>query len=198
MKLYLFTYWEVIMKHSYGIVGIIFMLSALNLNSQDFAKMGIWELGGNISYTSITGVNNGETSENSLGTFTLDVPVYYFVIDGLALGLIPSYINLSFGESSASEFDILFGLAYNISTNSQAYPYGEGRIGYNTTSNGDSESGIVWAVIGGVKVQVGGNALINIGIEYSQSTLERSGNEGGRDGTNLFAIRAGLAIFIGP
>ncbi len=186
------------MKHSYSIVGIIFMLSALNLNGQDFAKKGIWELGGNISYTSITGVNNGETSENSLGTFTLDVPVYYFVIDGLALGLIPSYINLSFGESSASAFDILFGLAYNIATNSQAYPYGEGRIGYNTTSNGDSESGIVWAVIGGVKVQVGGNALINIGIEYSQSTLERSGHEGGRNGTNVFAIRAGFAIFLGP
>ncbi len=186
------------MKNSYRIVGIIFMLAGLNLNGQDFAKIGIWELGGNISYTSITGVNNGETSENSLGTFTLDVPVYYFVIDGLALGLIPSYTNLSFGESSASAFDILFGLAYNIATNSQTYPYGEGRIGYNTTSNGDSESGIVWAVIGGLKVQVGGNALINIGIEYSQSTLERSGHEGGRNGTNVFAVRAGFAIFIGP
>ncbi len=174
------------------------MLSALSLNGQDFAKRGIWELGGNISYSSLTNVSNGESSENSLGTFTFDVPVYYFVIDGLGLGLIPRYINLSFGESSASAFDILFGLAYNIATNSQAYPYGEGRIGYNTTSNGNSESGIVWAVIGGVKVQVGGNALVNFGIEYSQSTLEESGHEGGRSGSNLFAIRAGLVIFVGP
>jgi len=186
------------MKYVYRIVGLIFMLSALNLNGQDFAKKGIWEFGGNISYTSLTSVSNGESSDNSLSTFSLDVPVYYFVIDGLGLGLIPRYTNLSFGESSASAFDILFGLAYNIATNSQAYPYGEGRIGYNTTSNGDSRSGMVWAFIGGVKVQVGGNALINIGIEYSQSTLERSGNEGGRDGTNLFAIRAGLVIFVGP
>jgi len=186
------------MKHSYRIVGIILMLSALNLNGQDFAENGIWEVGGNISYTSLTGVSNGKTAENSLGTFTLDVPVYYFVIDGLALGLIPSYTNLSFGGSSASAFDILFGLAYNIATGSTAYPYGEGRIGYNTTSNGETASGIVWAVIGGVKVQVGGNALVNIGIEYSQSTLERSGHEGGRNGTNVFAIRAGFAIFLGP
>ena len=186
------------MKHFYKFAGIIFMLSALNLFSQDFAKKGIWELGGNISYTSLTGVSNGETSENSLSTFSLDVPVYYFVIDGLALGLIPSYANLSFGESSASAFDILFGLAYNITTGGAAYPYGEGRIGYNTTSNGESESGIVWAVIGGVKVQVGGNALINFGIEYSQRTLERSGYEGDRNGTNVFAIRAGFAIFLEP
>ena len=186
------------MKHSYRFVGIIFMLSALNLNGQDFAKMGILELGGNISYTSVTGVSNGETSENSLGTFTFDVPVYYFVIDGLALGLIPNYVNASFGENSASAFDILFGLAYNIATSSTAYPYGEGRIGYNTTNNGSTRTGIVWAVIGGVKVQVGGNALVNIGIEYSQSTLERSGNEVGRDGLNVLAFRAGFAIFLGP
>ena len=186
------------MKHSYRIICIIFMLSALNLFSQDFGKKGIWEVGGNISYTSVTGVSNGETAENSLGTFTFDVPVYYFVIDGLALGLIPNYVNLSFGGSSASSLDILFGLAYNIATSGSAYPYGEGRIGYNTTSNGETASGIVWAVIGGVKVQVGGNALVNIGIEYSQSTLERSGHEGGRNGTNVFAIRAGFAIFLGP
>jgi hypothetical protein len=186
------------MKHFYKFVGILFMLSALNLSAQDFAKRGIWEVGGNISYTSLTSVSNGETSENSLGTFTLDVPVYYFVIDGLALGLIPNYVTASLGDNSASAFDILFGLAYNIATRSTVYPYAEGRIGYNTTSNGDTRSGIVWAGIGGVKVQVGGNALLNFGIEYSQSTLEREGHEGGRSGTNVFAFRAGFAIFAGP
>ncbi len=186
------------MKHSYRIICIIFMLSALNLFSQDFGKKGIWEVGGNLSYSRVALVSNGEEAENSLSTFSLDVPVYYFVIDGLALGFIPNYVNISSGGTSASLFSTLFGLAYNFSTNGTTYPYGEGRIGYNTFSNGTSSSGLVWAVIGGVKVQIGGNALINIGIEYSQSTLESEGNEGGRDGTNVIAFRAGFAIFLGP
>jgi len=186
------------MKHLHRFIGIVFMLSAINLNSQDFAKMGIWELGGNISYTNVTVVFNGETAGNSLNTFSLDVPVYYFVIDGLALGLIPNYVNRSSGEFSSSAFEILFGLAYNITSGGNAYPYGEGRIGYNTTSNGESASGIVWAVIGGVKIQVGGNVLINVGVEYSQSTLEREGHQGDRNGINVFSFRIGFAIFLGP
>ncbi len=148
------------------IVSIFFItfVSISSLSAQSFASEGTWEVGGTVSYTSITSVRNGETSENSLGIFSIGVPFYYFVIDGLELGIIPSYQNLSSGGSSASAFDILFGAAYNIKTNSSAYPFIEGRVGYNTTSNGSTRSGIVWVIIGGVKVQVGGNALINFGI----------------------------------
>ena len=175
----------------------VIAVSNPKLYAQDYAKQGTWEVGGNVFYTSTTSVNNGETSDNSLGIFSLDVPFYYFVIDGLELGIIPSYQNLSSGGSSASIFNILFGTAYNIETSSSAYPFFEGRVGYNTTSNGDTRSGIVWALIGGVKVQVGGNALISIGINYTQSTLNKENQDEGRDGTNVIGGQAGFTVFFG-
>ena len=188
------------MKITIKLVVSIFFLTFVSINSlsaQSFASEGTWEVGGNVSYTSITSVSNGETSENSLGIFSIDVPFYYFVIDGLELGLIPSYQNLSSGGSSASVFDILFGAAYNIKTNSSAYPFIEGRVGYNTTSNGSTRTGIVWAIIGGVKAQVGGNALINFGISYTQSTLNTENQEGGRNGTNVIGGQVGFTVFFG-
>jgi hypothetical protein len=175
----------------------VLIISFNNLSAQDFAKKNIWEIGGRINYSSTTSVNNGETSENSLNVFSLHVPVYYFVIDGLSAGFIPGYENLSLGSSSASQLVLMAGLAYNIKTESAAYPYIEGRIGYNTSSNGNTRSGLIWLIAGGVKVQVGGNALINIGLAYEQSTLETSGSEGGRDGTNAWGIDAGFAVFFG-
>ena len=168
-----------------------------NVLAQDFAKEGIWEIGGRINYTSVTSVSNGETAGNSLNTFALNVPLYYFIMDGLELGLIPEYENLSSGGSSASLFAILAGIAYNIRTQSAAYPYIEGRFGYNTSSNGSTRSGILWSLNGGVKVQVGGYALIIIGLFYEQRTLETSGNEVGRDGANTWGIDAGFAVFFG-
>lgn len=175
----------------------VMFVSNSTLLAQKFATKGIWEIGGSISFTSITSVSNGETAENSLGIFSLDVPFYYFVIDGLELGLIPSYQNLSSGGSSASAFEILFGAAYNIETNSSAYPFIEGRVGYNTTSNGTTRTGIVWAIIGGVKAQVGGNALINFGISYTQSTLNTDNQEAGRNGTNVIGGQVGFTVFFG-
>ncbi len=179
------------------IAGTFFLtfVSICSLSAQSFASEGTWEVSGNVSYTSTTSMSNGETSENSLGVFSLDVPFYYFVIDGLELGIIPSYQSLSSGGSSASLLNILFGTAYNIKTSSAAYPFIEGRIGYNTTSNGDTRSGMVWALIGGVKVQVGGNALINFGLSYTQSTLQKENHEGGRSGTNVIAGQVGFTVF---
>ena len=86
------------------IAGIFFLtfVSICSLSAQSFASEGTWEVGGNVSYSSTTSVSNGETSENSLEVFSLDVPFYYFVIDGLELGIIPSHQSLSSGGSSAS------------------------------------------------------------------------------------------------
>jgi hypothetical protein len=185
------------MKESLFYLVTIVLLVFTNLSAQDFAKKGVWEVGGRINYTNTTSVNNGETAENSLGAFSPNVPFYYFIVDGLSLGLIPGYEYLSIGDNSASLLDILLGIAYNIRTESTAYPYIEGRAGYNTSSNGDTRTGIVWLLTGGVKVQVGGNALIVIGLFYKQSTLETSGSESGRDGTNAWGLDAGFTVFFG-
>ena len=173
----------------------ILLFCVESLWSQDFAQKGIWELGGTVNFVNATTVNDGERAENSLSTFSLNIPVYYFVIDGLEVGLIPQYQNLSSGGSSASLFALLAGIAYNLKTQSAAYPFFEGQIGFNTASNGSTRSGILWSLNAGVKVQVGSQGLARIGLFYEQRTLETSNNEGGRYGTDTWGITTGFGIF---
>lgn len=175
----------------------ILLFSVNILFAQNFSQKGIWEIGGRISFVSSTTINFGEAEENSLNTFSLHVPVYYFLTEGLEAGIISGFQNLSYGDFSSSLFELLAGMVYNFKANSILYPYVEGQIGFNTSSNGSSRSGILWLLIGGVKVQVGGNALVGLGIFYEQRTLETSNNEGGRDGTNNWGIDAGFAVFFG-
>ena len=80
------------MKNLTVLIVSIFFFGIINLSAQDFATKGIWEIGGRINYSTVTSVSNGETSENSLNTFALNVPVYYFVINGL--GIIENIQNL--------------------------------------------------------------------------------------------------------
>ena len=183
------------MKNFKLYLSIISLLWISNLWSQDFARKGIWELGGTISFVSATAVRDGESVGDALNTFSLDIPVYYFVIDGLELGLSPGFQNISSGGHSTSLFEILAGIAYNIQTKSAAYPFIEGQIGFNTSSNGSSRSGMLWVVNLGTKVQVGSNGLARIGLFYEQRTLESSSNEGGRYGTDSWGLMAGFAIF---
>jgi len=175
---------------------VIFIVNR-RIFAQNFTVKGITEVGGNISYTNTTSVTNRNTAENSPGVFSLDIPIYYFVVDGFEAGLIPSYQNLSFGKSSASLLKILVGVAYNVKTNSTAYPFFEGRVGFNTASNGETRSGLVWAVIGGVKVHVAGNTLLNFGVGYTQNTLEDNNDQNGRSGTDVIEGRAGFTVFFG-
>ena len=181
---------------SIGIVAIL-LFCGNSLWAQDFAQKGIWELGGTINFVNATSVSNGETAENSLSTFSLNVPVYYFVIDGLELGLIPQFQNLSSGGSSASLFALLAGVAYNLRTQSAAYPFFEGQVGFNTASNGSTRSGILWSLNAGAKVQIGSQGLARIGLFYEQRTLNTSNNEGGRNGTDTWGLNVGFAIFFG-
>ena len=112
------------------------------------------------------------------------------------MGFIPGFEYVSSG-SALWLLELSTGLAFNIRTQSTAYPYLEGRIGYNTTITGTIRSGIIWLIGGGVKVKVGGNALLVFGLFYEQSTLEKSPNEGGRNGTNSWGADAGFSIFFG-
>lgn len=181
-------------------LSLLFITMSLFINkvtAQDFAKEGVWEIAGRINYTSTTSVANGITSDNSVNVFSLHTPVYYFIIDGLEVGFIPGYESVSYGGSSSSLLNLEGGIAYNFETESIAYPYIEGRFGFNTSSNGNTRNGIIWSLGGGVKFRVGGNTLVSFGLAYEQRTLESPDIVGGRDGSNSFAIDIGLAVFWG-
>ena len=175
----------------------ILLLSAVNLFSQDFAKKGIWEIGGNISLSNTTEVRNGEASENSLSVFNLETPIRYFVIDGLALGIVPSFHSISYNDWSATGFGIYFAPSWNFEINDIVYPFIEGRVGYNSRNDDDVRGGMAWAVVGGIKVQVGNSALVGMGLSYSQTTLEKDNHEGDRNGENILYLNVGFAIFLG-
>jgi len=182
------------MKNCIGSLVLILTFPFHNLSAQEFTQKNTWEIGGRINFINTTTVRNGESSGNSLSNLSMDVPIYYFVSDGLSLGFIPGLEYVNVGSGDAYLLAILAGLAYNFNTHSTAYPYLEGRFGYNTSS---SSSGMVWIITGGLKVKVGGNALLVLGLFYEQRTLEVSGNQGGRNGTNSWGLDVGFSIFFG-
>jgi hypothetical protein len=181
----------------------LMLISSISVFGQNFAKKGVWELGGMIGFSSTTGVSNGESGDEALAQFTFEPYVGYFVINCFELGIIPSFTSLSQGDASISSFDIYFAPAWNFNLQSAAFPFVEGRIGYGTATydygEGDDNtlSGLSWALRGGLKYQVGSSAIVNVSLGYTQHTRNPDGWEGERNGTNVFDVMAGFTVFVG-
>ena len=192
------------MKKFFELFTLLFLACSISLFAQDFAKKGIVELGGSIGFNSSTQVFNGESADESITTFFFNPYVGYFFINSLEVGVIPSFSTSSFGDNSQTNFGIILAPAYVFDLMNCWYPFIEGRIGYNTSSfdDGDDQtddpsiSGIQWGFRGGVKAQVGENALVNAGIFYNQITRNPEDWDGDRIGTNIFGIEVGVAIFL--
>jgi len=174
------------------------LLITINISAQKYASENIWEIGGSISYTNTTAVTDGEASDHLIyKAFSLEIPAYYFVIKNLELGFIPAYQYSDDHGNISSGYSLFFGTAYHFPANAYTFLFFEGRIGYNAASiYSKDSSGMVWMVIGGVKVRVGGSTLVNLGVGYTQSTMANGGSDDGRRGANILSIKAGLAIFI--
>jgi hypothetical protein len=187
------------------LITLIVLLLSFSLNAQNFAKKGVIELGGSAGFSSITSVFNGESAENSTSVFMIEPYVGYFIMNGLELGLIPSFSTYSHGDASQTDFGIYFAPAYNFDLKSSLYPFIEGRIGYNTSSydDGNSETedassgGLAWGLRGGVKVQLGNSALLNFALAYNQITMNPENWDGDRNGYNSFDVMAGFTVFLG-
>jgi hypothetical protein len=191
------------MKKFFYLLVLTLVVGSVSLSAQNFAKKGVWELGGMIGFSSTTAIFDGESGDEALTQFTFEPYIGYFVINGLELGLIPSFSSLSQGDASISSFDIYFAPAWNFDLQSKAFPYLEGRIGYGTATydsgEGDDEtlSGLSWGARGGLKYQLGSSAIVNASLGYTQSTLNPKDWDGGRNGTNVFDVMAGFTIFFG-
>jgi len=166
--------------------------------------MGTVELGGTLGFNSTTQVSNGEAADESSTTIFFNPYFGYFFINSLEVGIIPTFSSSSFGDQSQNNFGVLLAPAYNFDLGNCWYPFIEGRVGYNTSSqdDGDDEtedpsfSGLAWGFRGGVKAQVGNNALVNVGVFYNNVTMNPENWEGDRNGQNVFGIEAGVAIFL--
>lgn len=180
---------------------LLFVFAALVLISNTsfsqknkFALKNQWELGGTVSFTS---VSRAESSGSSTTTFKFSPSVGYFVTNGFELGMLVDYTNYSFGGYSYSDYTFYFAPSYNFDTKSLAYPYVQGQIGYTgNTGDYDSDlSGLAWGLEGGVKINVVGNGLFKVGINYNQRTLKRSDYDTNY-GLNTVSVVLGVGIFL--
>ncbi len=183
------------------LIVVIFLLISSNShaqNTQNFAKQNTWEIGGSISLSYTQKVSNGNANDNGLNIFKLYPYVGYFVTDGFEIGIIPA-IELESGQGiTSNSFAIYAAPSYNFYTKSLAYPYVQGAFGYNRISyggNSSTYSGIAWALEGGMKINIAGNSLLKIGLDYGQKTLNGSDSSDDRDGVNTLSFVAGFNVF---
>ncbi len=170
-----------------------------------FATPGTFELGGSASLSSTTEVNSGATSD-PMYNMTLSPTAGYFVGDGLEILIDPLTVSYAWTGSVKSLTMLpMAGVAYNFRAHPRAFPYVEGLAGfaYSWLDNGVtpavSRSGFAWAGRVGLKALMTPTAIVNIGVQYQQVTLNRTvgvPTETGRNGYNQFALTFGLAVWL--
>jgi hypothetical protein len=175
-----------------------------------FAAKGTTELGGTVSYSSITFVSRGESADNATTTLTIAPQVGYFVTDGLEIGFSPgiSFFLFPQGFTSMGSTDTgmksyviqLWGtVAYNFHTSGRTiFPFIEAQGGYTASDEwlyGDRVSGFSYGVKGGIKVVAVEHLLINISVQYNVITLNPTGASD-RSGFNYLSVGVGVGGFL--
>jgi hypothetical protein len=166
--------------------------------TKSFATRGAIELGGSLSYSATWTVSDGVTSNDPIHLFGATPYVGYFVIDGLEVGANPLGVTyISQGSSHVTELKLLGSVAYNFKTPTRIFPFLEGLAGYSWISSSSStdRGGFTWGGRGGIKVPVAAGALLNVGVQYLQVTLNHSGAPT-RTGYNELGAVAGFTVWL--
>jgi hypothetical protein len=172
--------------------------SAQEKASKSFATRGAIELGGSLSYSATWTVSDGATNNDPIHLLSATPYVGYFVIDGLEVGANPLGVTfVSQGLSHATELKLLGSVAYNFKTPTKIFPFLEGLAGYSWISSSSStdRGGFTWGGRGGIKVPVAAGALLNVGVQYLQVTLNHSGAST-RSGYNELGAVAGFTVWL--
>jgi hypothetical protein len=162
-----------------------------------FATKGTSELGGSISFQSITPVSNGKTGD-ATSIFTIAPYFGSFLTDGLEMGLTLGITSIREGGSTLSNIMIFVAPSYNFKTGGIAYPFIEALGGYTGQSlSGSSEgaSGFSWGGRAGVKLAVTAKGLFVLGVQYLQIT-ENPSRATERYGANQLSISAGFTVWL--
>lgn len=173
---------------------VMLILCFTNSNYSQFARTGVIEIGGDISFSSSKNVFDGESSGNSVNVFSFSPYFGYFITDGFELGFKPTISSISSGGSSVTAVYFFAAPAYNFVTDGNLYPYIEGLLGYTSQSNGITRSGLSYGLSGGLKIGIGGRAMINTSIQYVAYTLDIDATPG-RDGFNQLWLGAGFRVW---
>lgn len=189
------------MKKFFTFFTLIMFVLLLSSSNAQYAKKGVVELGGTASFSSTTSVYDGESADESTTTISFMPELGYFIIDNVELALRLMYSSSSFGDYSSSSFGAAFAPGYVFDLQSSVYPFVHAFVGYSSSTfddgtNDETYSGLLFGGIAGVKVLLGKNALLNIGVNYMQVTSEPEDWDGDRIGFDQFGVEAGFSIFL--
>ena len=153
--------------------------TSANAQTKEFARQGIAEIAGNLSFNSLTPVDNGE-SGSATTLFSLAPQVGYFVSDGFELGLqtgislLPGITAVSPPEGDGMTLvQFFFAPSYNvILPDAKLYPFIEADLGYTSiSSGGNSSTGFSYGARGGLKIPVVDHLLVSTSFQYLAVTL---------------------------
>ncbi len=169
------------MKHSMFaaiVTGVMFIacLLAAQAAAQDkyFGKSGTMEIGGSISFASITPVSNGESGDATT-LLSFGPEVGYFVFDGFEIGfspgmsLLPGVSVITPQRGDGTTVLQLFAFpAYNFHLEGgQVTPFLQVPFGYTSMSSGSNTlSGFSWGIKGGLKVVATNHLLLTCYGQY--------------------------------
>jgi hypothetical protein len=159
-----------------------------------FARKGVVELGGGITFQSLTPIQN-DRADDAITVFLMMPYIGYFVTDGFQIGMNPLGIGtLDYQGESTTAVMVLLAPSYNFSTGSSAHPFVELLLGYTALSNGTMRSGVSWGGRGGAKLEVSEGGLLNLAVQYLQITTNVSGATK-RTGLDQVAVSAGFTVW---
>jgi len=167
-------------------------------SKHNFANKENWEISGSMGITSTSYVSNGNAGD-AVTVVSFSPYVGYFPANGFEVGVIPEVSLTAVSGYSSKDITLFLAPSYNFYTESTAYPYIQGCIGFGGISgtNSSSRSGVAWKLEAGTKVNLFGNSLLKLGLSYCQKNYSQNNSYyTGRSGVNIISFNMGFGIFI--
>jgi hypothetical protein len=156
-----------------------------------YSKKGIWETGGELFFTTYQEKHSVDGTgylypDSKYTNFMLSIDAGYFVINGLKLGLEQDLEADDIWGHTRTRIKFYFTPEYVFDTKTILYPYIAVSAGYtlNTYQSSTAQDGFSWGVKGGVKVNITGNSLLNIGLRYYEENYNYNYEYFGAPSTN--------------
>jgi opacity protein-like surface antigen len=184
------------MKKSLAVLFIVILCVGFMNAQSKYATKGSWEIGGNVGLASVTPDSNGTATTSTLNINIMPF-IGYFVADNMQIGFIPNIEVTSFRRTDFT-FNLFVVPAYYFPIESQnLYPYVHALAGYSEDlpDDGRQYKGLSWGVGGGIKIGMGSNCLLNVGLDYIQYTYNDSRSVN-RNGYNNLSVSAGFTVCV--
>ncbi|PKM93048.1 MAG: hypothetical protein CVU80_00155 [Elusimicrobia bacterium HGW-Elusimicrobia-4] len=177
------------------VVGLIVPLVA---SDKKYATQGVVELGGTAGFSSISTKLDVEGAESvTTTTLSLAPEVGYFVADNISLGAVLNIasVNVEYADAYTTT-GILLAPTY-VFKGESAYPFVGLLLGLSSSKAGDyTENSTIYGLRGGVKVKLGGNGLLNLGLSYTAGSESDNDEPSNKYNLGIIRLNAGFSLYL--